>query len=273
MAESKKKTEELAVAQTQELEMDLSMFNEFKAVDGIIQGMEAVTTADIKMPRYKLLQSNSAEVAKGLGTAGQFFNTVTNEVKDELVVALLCMNKSRVRFERPYKRGASPICRSFDGKASQDGEACSMCDYCNWDKAKADGLDSPECRESITWLFLEENDLNGIPPRIIVSGASRAEHANFITKISAQGFAPYIFKVRITSEQQTNDKGIFYVLKFNFVTDPENPKKILTFPVDTCRTFAAKSKQWSEMTSKFAEHDTVNATDVIDEGDSEGAVF
>ena len=273
MAEAKKKTEELVVAQTQELEMDLSMFNEFKAVDGIIQGMEAVTPADIKMPRYKLLQSNSEEVAKGVGKPGQFFNTVTQEAKEELIVALLCMNKSRVRFERPYKRGASPICRSFDGKVSQEGEVCASCDYCNWDKAKAEGLDSPECRESITWLFLEESDMNSIPPRIIVSGASRAEHANFITKISAQGFAPYIFKVRIHSEQQTNDKGIFYVMKFDFVTDPENPKKIVTFPVETCRTFAAKSKQWSEMTSKFAEHDTANALDVVDEGDSQGAVF
>ncbi len=273
MAEMKKKTaEETAIAPTQGMELDLSMFNEFQAVDGVIQGMESMTASDIKMPRYKLLQSNSEEVAKGIGKSGQFYNTVTGEAKDELIVSLLCMNKSRVRFEKPYKRGASPLCRSFDGKVSADGELCNSCEYCSWDKAKADGLDSPECRESITWLFLEENDINGIPPRIIVAGASRAEHSNFITKLSAMGFAPYIFKVRISSEQKSNDKGIFNVLNFDFVKDPETGK-ITTFPVDVCRQFASKSKKWSEMTSKFAEHDTATAIDVIDEGDQPGAVF
>ena len=272
MAESKKKEETTAVAAVETPELDLSMFEEFKAADGIIQGMEAISTSDIRMPRYKLLQSNSEEVAKGLGRSGQFFNTVTQESKDELVVALLCMYKSRVRFEKPYKRGAQPLCRSFDGKASTDGEVCATCDYCSWDKAKEAGNDSPDCRESITWLFLEENDVNGIPPRIIVSGASRSEHANFITKVSAMGFAPYIFKVRITSQQKTNDKGIFNICKFDFVTD-ENSKRPVTFPVDVCRKFAAKSKQWSEMTSKFAEHDTPTAYDVADDADSEGAVF
>lgn len=266
------KKDEMAVVETQELSFDLSMFNEFRAKDGVIQGMEAIDASDIKMPRYKLLQSNSEEVQKGTGKAGQFYNSVTKEAKDELIVALLCMNKSRVRFERPYKRGASPLCRSFNGKVSTEGEVCASCDYCNWDKAKEAGESSPECRESITWLFLEEDDLGGIPPRIIVSGASRAEHSNFITKLSSQGFAPYIFKVRISSEQQTNDKGIFYVTKFDFVTAEDDPKKVLTFPVEMCRQFDAKSKQWGQMTDRFAQHDTENAIDVIDD-DTEGAVF
>lgn len=264
------KKDEIAVAETQELSFDLSMFEEFKAKDGVIQGMEAIDASDIKMPRYKLLQSNSEEVQTGNGKAGQFYNSVTKEAKDELIVSLLCMNKSRVRFEKPYKRGAQPLCRSFDGKVSSEGENCAMCDYCNWDKAKEAGNDSPDCRESITWLFLEENDINGIPPRIIVSGASRSEHSNFITKLSSQGFAPYIFKVRITSEQKTNDKGIFYVLKFDFATDENG--KVATFPIEQCRQFDAKSKQWSKMTDRFAQHDTEMALDVI-EDDSEGAVF
>lgn len=266
------KKDEMVVAETQELSFDPSMFDEFKAKDGVIQGMEAVDASDIKMPRYKLLQNNSEEVSKGIGKSGQFYNSVTKEVKDELVVALLCMNKSRVRFEKPYKRGAQPLCRSFDGKVSSDGEVCASCDYCNWDKAKDSGEAAPDCRESITWLFLEEDDLGGIPPRIIVAGASRAEHSNFITKLSSQGFAPYIFKVRISSEQQTNDKGIFNVLKFDFVTNPDNPKQIATFPVETCRMLDAKSKQWSKMTDRFAQHDTENAIDIIDD-DTEGAVF
>lgn len=269
--ETKAEVTNLATTENEILSLDLSMFDAFKAQDGIIEGMEAMDASDIKMPRYKLLQTNSEEVASGKGKAGQFYNSVTGEVKDELHVALLHMNKSRVRFEKPYKRGASPACRSFDGKISTEGEQCASCPYADWDRAKKEGNDSPDCRESITWLFLEDTDMNGIPPRILVSGASRSTHSNFITQLSAFGYAPYIFKTKISSVQESNDKGIFFVMKFELETDPENPKKVLTQPVEQCKMLQEKSKQWGSLTDRFANYDTSTAvSDFIDDDTSDG---
>ena len=260
----------LATAENQNLALDLSMFAEFQT-GGVVLGLENVEASDIKMPRHKLLQSNSTEVSTGKGKPGQFINTLTGECVDELTVALLCMNRSRVRFAKPYKRGAQPMCRSFDAKHSQDGDICKGCEFADWDKAKEDGNNSPECRESLTWTFLEDGKLSDLPSRIIVSGASRAEHSKFITRLAGLGFPPFIFKTKITSEQTSNDNGIFYVMKFDLILN-ENGQPT-TYTVEEARKMEIECKKWKGMQDRFAEFDTVNAVDDIVDQDSEGGIF
>lgn len=268
----KEKVETTEMVATENLVLDLTLFDSLKSADGTIAGMEAMESSDIKMPRIKLVQSTSEEAQKGHCKAGQFYNSVTGEAKDKLNVVLLVMGKSRVRFEEPYKRGAQPLCRSLDGKCSMDGEICSGCEYADWDKAKDAGKDSPACRQGITWLFVEEDGLNSIPPRIVVSGASMGEHKNFLTKLAGLGgYPPYILVTEITAEQQQNDKGIFYVMKFDFAKNEDGT--IRTVTPEMAKRFAELSKQWGSMTSRLAEYDTERYDDSSVAGDSEGAIY
>ena len=271
MAEKKVETTEMAPV-ADNFVLDLSQFQEFRSADGVIAGMEAMDSSDIKMPRIKLIQSTSEEAQKGLAKAGQFYNSVTGEAKDELEVVLLVMGKSRVRFEQPYKRGAQPLCRSFDGKVSTDGELCATCPYADWDKAKDGGKDSPDCRQGITWMFLETDNLNSIPPRMVVSGASMSDQKNFLTKLtSLGGYPPYILVTKITAEQQTNDKGIFYIAKFDFAKNADGAIKAVS-PAEAAR-YRDLSEQWKTMTTRLAEYDTerFDEASVIDS--EEGGIY
>jgi hypothetical protein len=271
MAEKKNELTEMTPA-TENLVLDLSQFQEFKSADGVISGMEAMDSSDIKMPRIKLIQSTSEEAQKGQAKAGQFYNSVTGEAKDELEVVLLVMGKSRVRFEQPYKRGAQPLCRSFDGKASTEGEACATCPYADWDKAKKEGNDSPDCRQGITWMFLETDNLNSIPPRMVVSGASMSDQKNFLTKLTGLGgYPPYILVTKITAEQQTNDKGIFYVAKFDFAKNADGSIKTNS-PAEATR-FKDLSEQWKAMTTRLAEYDTERFDDSVVIDSEEGGIY
>lgn len=271
MAEKKVETTEMAPV-ADNFVLDLSQFQDFKSADGVISGMEAMDSSDIKMPRIKLIQSTSEEAQRGIAKAGQFYNSVTGEAKDELEVVLLVMGKSRVRFEQPYKRGAQPLCRSFDGKISSEGELCASCPYADWDKAQKDGKDSPDCRQGITWMFLETDNLNSIPPRMVISGASMSDQKNFLTKLtSLGGYPPYILVTKITSEQQTNDKGIFYVAKFDFAKNADGSIKANS-PADATK-FRDLSEQWKAMTTRLAEFDTERYDDSVVVDDGAGGIY
>lgn len=268
----KEKVETTEMVATENLVLDLSLFDSFKSADGTIAGMEAMDSSDIKMPRIKLLQSTSEEAQKGLGKAGQFYNSVTGEAKDELEVILLVMGKSRVRFEEPYKRGAQPLCRSLDGKCSTDGEICDKCEFADWDKAKDNGKDVPSCRQGITWMFVEADNTNSIPPRIVVSGASMSNQKNFLTKLTGLGgYPPYILVTKITSKQESNDKGIFYVMNFDFAKNEDGSVK--TVSPTMAQRFAEMSRQWGSMTSRLAEYDTEKYDDNTVIEDSSGAIY
>lgn len=253
------------------LALDLSSFAEFQSKDGVIEGLENVESTDIRMPRHKLLQSTSEEVSKGLGKPGEFYNTLTHESSPSLEVALLCMSRSRVRFATPYKRGAAALCRSLNGKVSEDGEICKGCLYADWDKAKEDGKTAPECRESITWTFFEDGKFNELPSRIIVAGASRAEHSRFITRLAGLGYPPYIFRTTITSEQQSNDSGIFYVAKFDLKLDDAG--RPATYTVEEARKLQGECHKWKAMQDRFAEYDTQNSTIDMIEDEEAGGIY
>ena len=163
------------------------------------------------------------------------------------------------------------MCRSFDAKRSTDGDICKGCEFADWDKAKDAGNNSPDCRESLTWTFFEDGKFHELPSRIIVSGASRAEHAKFITKLTGLGYPPFIFKTKITSEQTSNDSGIFYVMKFELAVNEDGQPA--TYSLDEARKLQVECEKWKGMQNRFAEFDTANAVDDVIEQDSEGAIF
>ena len=73
------------VAQQEAGLLDLSQLDD---VDIEFTGLEEIGQGDIKLGKWKLLQPTSAEVTKDI-PPGSFYNTVTKEVREELIVTVL----------------------------------------------------------------------------------------------------------------------------------------------------------------------------------------
>lgn len=183
--------------------------------DGPIAGLE-LTASDLKLPRFRLMQPTSLEVTQQKVQAGTFYNPVTGESVKELPCTLLLKNSTRVMWEKVFKRGDKPVCRSFDNKISFDGKReCAKCEFSAWKNDEDNS--KPMCNLSYGWVALSRlPDSEGQPFRIIIPGKSVSFTKDFLTQIAAKRLAPFMFKVILYSEFMQNDKGAFYVIKYKF---------------------------------------------------------
>lgn len=221
------KNEEKKDLATQKTNFDLDMFADY-ASD--VTGLESVDQTDLKLPKIKLVQMTSEEFTQGGITPGYFYNTITKEATPEIECILLALGKSRVMWPAQFKRGDKPLCRSFDAKKKTEGIGdgdCSKCEYAVW---PADGT-KPPCTQGYIWLGLDKENT---PFRISMQGASVAPTKDFLNaivpKLSRGGkhLGVFVFKIRITSEKQTNDKGAYFIAKYEIVgTIEQNDYKTL----------------------------------------------
>lgn len=77
--------------------------------------LDSLTTGDVVMPRYKLIQNTSRT-----GTPGKWIsNTAPDEELDELNIIILDISSYRVMFPA-QGQGDRPLCRSNDGMSKSD---------------------------------------------------------------------------------------------------------------------------------------------------------
>jgi len=199
----------------------LDALKEYRAGQGeSILGLETMDRTDIKMPKIKLVQATSLEAQKGKAPAGHFLNTITGESYPYIDAHLLVLGKGRVMWKKPFKRGEDPLCRSNDGlvgieTATKNKRACETCPYRVWEN-KADGSNKPECNNSYTWLAVTAGQ-NPAPFRLLASGSSVSPTKDFLNTIAPKKYPPLVYNVRISSEQQENQSGVFYVLKYTIL--------------------------------------------------------
>ncbi len=219
------KKNEVAPTTPQTPALDLGSLEQFKAGKGqVAEGLEVVDRSDIKLPKIKLVQSTSAEAQKGKCQAGHYMNLVTGETYPELDCYLLVLGKTRVMWKKPFKRGEEPLCRSFDGKIKWDGsKSCATCEYQDWSKIK-EGENKPACNMGYTWLGVTQEGKS--PFRLIASGASVSPTKDFLNTILPNKLPAFAYKVRLGSEQQENDQGIFYVITYE-ITGTVTPEEFV----------------------------------------------
>ena len=175
----------------------------------------ALKPADLKMPRFRLMQPTSLEVTKGTVPAGHFYNPVTGEAVKELPCILLSKNESRVMWEKTFKSGEKPLCRSVDGKVSSSDsrKLCEKCPHSKWDNNASEN--KPQCNMAYGWLALSQLDTSmNLPFRIVIPGASVKFTKDFFTTIAPMQLAPFAHRVTLISEFTSNEKGNFYVIKY-----------------------------------------------------------
>ncbi len=86
---------------------------------------------DMAIPTWTLLQHTGGDWAKSLGgQAGQFHNTGSDEIVDELNIITVDVLMGRARWGDELS-DAGPLCSSLDAKSnlSQNGDNCTECPY------------------------------------------------------------------------------------------------------------------------------------------------
>lgn len=196
-------------------------------------GFEELDASDlaVKIPYAVLLQPTSEIVTKSRGAfrAGDFLITsLDGEQKtyEKLTVTIIAFTKMRSMWSPNFKRGDSPLCRSFDGKIPVQNDMgctdCSKCPHAKWDPDKK----ASECR--ISYVLLCQDLATGALFKVQASGASYADAKDFIKKLyntaKKHKTASFAFQVDLKSEYQSNDKGTFYTLNIDSATIKQNSK-------------------------------------------------
>lgn len=179
-----------------------------------IDGLENLDPSDIKIPKIKIVQLTSQEVADGKARPGQFYNSLTQEATDTVECVLLQLGKTRVAWEGVFKRGEEPKCRSFDGIRSASGQLCSKCKLKEWGANN----EKPECNQGYTWLAALDNG-EYTPFRIIASGTSVSPTKDFLNVLAQKRYPIYVFRIVLSTEKKQNEQGTYYVIKYQFNED------------------------------------------------------
>lgn len=269
------KNEELAAKGSNTL-AGLEAFSNL-ATEGQILGFEALDASDIKMPKIRLLQPMSDEVATGKGKPGQFYNSVTGTASDAIDCVFLLIGKSRIAWKQPFKRGEEPLCRSFDGEVSANGELCKNCPKAKW------GADNkrPECNLSYTWLGAVANDGSYQAFRMIAAGTSFAPTRDFIQKVmnilrsGKKSYPLYILKVCLTSKLERGDSGNYYVLQYGLKPGADG-KGFETITMDDAVALQEMQENLKGLFDDLNRRDIDNGTDAPEEAGSSngsGALF
>ena len=255
-----------------------------------LTGFEDIDQSDLAIGKYKLLQPLSEEVVNRDidASSGQFYNAQTGVAVDEINCYLLSVSKSRAGFEYPFKKGSTAICSSIDcvtGRTRDSvNKSCQGCPHADWNKAKADGKEKPDCTQSYVWLGADlEND---VPFRMTVGGAAFKSCRQFISQQAMKGAALFTYDIKISSKQVNSPKGSYYEPVFTIVNEyTANDLKSLSpeKQAELIQVFTARQellKSLKDIFENARRHDAIHgdiveaeATEVVEDAGETGTMF
>lgn len=238
-----------------------------------LTGFEDIDESDLSIAKIKLLQMQSDEaISKDIeATPGQFFNVQTGEAMDEVNCYFLSVSKSRACFERPYKKGSTAKCSSIDGKTgtTQNGnhKSCEKCKYADWNLARQEGKDKPDCTQSYVWLgAMIEDD---VPFRLTIGGASFKTSRKLISQLAMKGAALFTYGIKITSNLVNSPKGAYYEPVFT-ITEAFTNKDIVNMAPEKQRelldTFSKRQELLQSLKDVF---ENARRQDILEVDDSD----
>ena len=93
--------------------------------------LDSYGTEDMQLPEVRLIQRTGGDWAKERGgKPGQLYNTITDEITDELEVVVVDIMSGRTKWGEDIS-SQGPECSSNDAKSmrSLNGDDCSTCEY------------------------------------------------------------------------------------------------------------------------------------------------
>lgn len=251
-----------------------NMLDMFMGADSYT-GLEEIDSTDLTIAKIKLLQAMSEEVGSRKGMPGQFYNAQTGEAMDEIECYLLRVGKSRAMFKQPYVKGSRALCSSVDCKMGTTAEgkkkSCVGCPNADWGKAQAAGKTKPDCNQSYVLFGATYED--GTPFRFTCSGDAVKVCKAFINSLMYKKMPLFVHKIKITASAVSNNKGNYFVPKFEFIEAYDaNMARTLSPEVqkELCLKWGERQSQaegLAEFYSKAMDNDnqTIDDSHVVDE--------
>lgn len=202
-----------------------------------ITGLDDMERGDMILPRLRVVQAQTAFSE----AVGQLHNSLTDTAKPFVHAVFLAVRKSRVMWPSGFERGQDPTCASDDAVSSRtnmsgaaaDGKPTTHCDKCIF-SAWQDST-PPEC--SMFYNFMGVDIDEGDMPFLVSFGRTSAKAGKqLITLLKTFGLKRTFV---ISTEQQKNDKGKFYILsvKAGELLNAEQQ----TYYADLARSFSSVS--------------------------------
>jgi hypothetical protein len=206
-----------------------------------LMGYDGYTDDDIIIPRYSIVQKSSAAVDKG-AAVGSFISNLTGEEVEALRCTPILYTKGMVNFPKPYKKGQEPVCKSNDALKPSDRIAkplaptCNkivkrrlvpLCEHAKWTKDDDGKSVPPACNLCYNVIFKnEESDMS-----FFMSFRSSALKAwkKFVTQMRMLQKNLFAVSLNLTTEQDENEYGVFYVPRLDDLEDhePDSEKELV----------------------------------------------
>lgn len=194
-----------------------------------VEGVEAMSREDFKLPILRIVQQQSHNVPEG--SAGQYLNSITNTASEYLLAVILRVNKTRILWPREFGADSMPLCASDDSRvprpdfvrtaitewmgdkigAVQIPSACDACPLKEWPTDR----DKPYCALSYKYVIVDLE--TGMPGLLNLSrtavGMARALNTLLVTG--------GLKKLRLATELVETDKGRWYSFRYSVIGKPE----------------------------------------------------
>ncbi len=178
--------------------------------------MDGYGPEDMALPTWNLLQKTGGDWAKSLGgKPGQFHNTGSDEIADELNIIVVDILTGRARWSAEIS-DAGPLCASLDAKSnlSVNGDDCDQCEFRLDTPWSSDAAERRRmCCLNYTILGITLNDY--MPCIIRAHGISALPLRQLISqlRLNRQLHGEYFrAAVNIKSHEKTGKYGTAYAL-------------------------------------------------------------
>lgn len=238
-------------------------------------GYDGFTEDDLVVPRVSIVQKAGDAVDKG-HTLGFLMSNISDEEWETITATGILYKKGMVCFEKPYRAGATPICRSNDAMTPSPevedppSKVCHrivrrrlqpICPKAQWNKDEKTGRSiPPEC--NLCYNVIWTRDDTGMPFFMSFRSSGIAPFKNLITPMWGMKQNLFHVKVEISTEDKTNAYGTFKIPKFKVLEShtPEEEAELVE---------VYKGMQQMDLDASFDdERNLADDGEAMDEGDT-----
>lgn len=186
-------------------------------------GLEGISQDTWIIPRMKIVQPTSRE-----GTAGKLAMNLTGDEFDSLPIVVIKATQGRILWDKKNPGNDKALCRSYDfmkPDSSIERPPSPICarhvmgtnkkqilkTVCP--KGQWHGEEPPECSETFNLLCLLVDDF--LPFWITLHGTSIQPVRRYLSAIALRRCPLWQYEATLSTEQQINDKGKFFVARFS----------------------------------------------------------
>ena len=189
------------------------------------QGVTDLDQEDFKLPIIRIVQSESRNAPEG--SQGKFLNSVTNLVKEHMIITILRVGKTRILFPPIFRADSDILCASDDSRVPRNKfvgltqtafdnypqykipQSCAECQFKEW----GPNNETPCCALSYKYIVVDLED--GMPGILSLKRTDVSMGRALNTLLSTPGLK----KIRVSTEFVQKTEGQWFAFRYNVMPD------------------------------------------------------